>query len=69
VKNWGGNSSGGQPETGEIPYRETIKKSVQGVIYRHKKQSGGRGQFAEVHFDVSPRERGAGYEFENALVG
>jgi elongation factor G len=53
----------------KVPYRETIKKPVQGVIYRHKKQSGGRGQFAEVHFDVSPRERGAGYEFENALVG
>jgi len=53
----------------KVPYRETIKKPVQGVIYRHKKQSGGRGQFAEVHFDLSPRERGAGYEFENALVG
>lgn len=53
----------------KVPYRETVKKPVQGIIYRHKKQSGGRGQFAEVHFDVSPRERGAGYEFENALVG
>ncbi len=53
----------------KVPYRETIKKPAQGIIYRHKKQSGGRGQFAEVHFDVSPRERGAGYEFENALVG
>ncbi len=53
----------------KVPYQETIKKPVQGVIYRHKKQSGGRGQFAEVHFDVSPLERGAGYEFENALVG
>ena len=53
----------------KVPYRETIKKPVQGVIYRHKKQSGGRGQFAEVPFDVSPRERGSGYEFENALVG
>jgi len=53
----------------KVPYRETIKKPAQGVIYRHKKQSGGRGQFAEVHFDVSPRERGGGYEFENALVG
>ena len=53
----------------KVPYRETIKRPVQGVVYRHKKQSGGRGQFAEVHFDVSPRERGAGYEFENALVG
>jgi len=53
----------------KVPYRETIKKPAQGIVYRHKKQSGGRGQFAEVHFDVSPRERGGGYEFENALVG
>jgi elongation factor G len=53
----------------KVPYQETIKKPVQGVIYRHKKQSGGRGQFAEVHFDVFPRDRGTGYEFENALVG
>jgi len=53
----------------KVPYRETIKRSVNQVIYRHKKQSGGRGQFAEVHFDVSPLERGAGFEFENALVG
>jgi elongation factor G len=53
----------------KVPYQETIKKPVQGVIYRHKKQSGGRGQFAEVHFDVFPLERGTGYEFQNALVG
>ena len=53
----------------KVPYLETIKKPVQGVIYRHKKQTGGRGQFAEVHFDVYPMDRGTGYEFENALVG
>ncbi len=53
----------------KIPYTETIKKSVQKVVYRHKKQSGGRGQFAEVHFDLSPLERGHGFEFEEALVG
>jgi len=53
----------------KVPYLETIKKPVKGVIYRHKKQTGGRGQFAEVHFDISPQERGKGYEFENALVG
>jgi elongation factor G len=53
----------------KIPYRETIKKAAKGIVYRHKKQSGGRGQFAEVHFDVSPLERGEGFVFDEALVG
>jgi elongation factor G len=53
----------------KVPYRETIKKSVNKVIYRHKKQTGGRGQFAEVHFDVSPLEKDSGFEFEEALTG
>jgi elongation factor G len=53
----------------KVPYLETIKKTVKQVIYRHKKQTGGRGQFAEVHFDVFPKERGAGFEFDEALVG
>ncbi len=53
----------------KVPYRETIKKAVKGVIYRHKKQTGGRGQFAEVHFDVFPLERGAGFEFKEELTG
>lgn len=53
----------------KIPYKETIRKVVKGVIYRHKKQTGGRGQFAEVHFDIYPLERGKGFEFEEALTG
>ncbi|MBN2061927.1 MAG: elongation factor G [Deltaproteobacteria bacterium] len=53
----------------KVPYKETIKKTVKGIIYRHKKQSGGRGQFAEVHFDLAPLESGKGFEFEEALVG
>lgn len=56
-------------EAPKVPYKETIKKGVRGVIYRHKKQTGGRGQFAEVHFDIAPLERGKGFEFENALSG
>ena len=53
----------------KVPYRETIKKTAKGVVYRHKKQSGGRGQFAEVHFDVSPQEKGKGFEFMEDLTG
>lgn len=53
----------------KVPYKETIKRTVKGVVYRHKKQSGGRGQFAEVHFDVFPLEEGKGFEFEQALAG
>ncbi|MCJ7495798.1 MAG: elongation factor G, partial [Deltaproteobacteria bacterium] len=51
-------------KTPKIPYKETIKTTKSGIIYRHKKQSGGRGQFAEVHFELSPLQRGAGFEFK-----
>ncbi len=53
----------------KVPYLETVTKEIKGIVYRHKKQSGGRGQFAEVHFDISPKPRGDGYEFHENLVG
>ncbi len=51
-----------------IPYREALVSSIE-VHARHKKQSGGRGQFADVHIKFEPNERGAGFEFVDAIVG
>jgi elongation factor G len=52
----------------KIPYRETVGTKG-GAEYRHKKQSGGRGQFAEVHLRVEPLPRGSGFEFVDDVVG
>lgn len=51
-----------------IPYLETVSGKGEGM-HRHKKQSGGRGQFAEVHLKVEPLPRGKGFEFVDAVVG
>jgi elongation factor G len=51
-----------------IPYRETIQGNSD-VSYRHKKQTGGRGQFADVSIKVEPLPRGSGFEFVNEIVG
>ncbi len=53
----------------KVPYRETIKGAVDDVEYKHKKQSGGRGQYGHVHFKMEPLPRGQGFEFVNAIVG
>ena len=54
--------------TPKVPYMETVQR-VGSAQYRHKKQSGGAGQFAEVHMRVEPLERGAGFSFESEVYG
>lgn len=51
-----------------IPYRETITRPAEGHC-RHKKQTGGAGQFGEVYLRVEPLERGRGFEFVDDVVG
>ena len=55
-------------EAPRIPYRETIRGNSEGH-FRHRKQTGGRGQFGEVFLRMAPKPRGEGYEFINSVVG
>jgi elongation factor G len=52
----------------KVPYMETINRTAS-ASYRHKKQTGGAGQFAEVHLRLEPRERGTGFEYASEVFG
>jgi elongation factor G len=52
----------------KVPYRETIKKKIR-VQGKHKKQTGGHGQFGDCWIQLEPMQRGQGFEFVDAIVG
>lgn len=53
----------------QVAYRETIRKVVEKAEGKFVRQSGGRGQYGHVVLKIEPNEEGAGFEFENAIVG
>jgi elongation factor G len=52
----------------QVPYKETIRSAVSQHA-RHKKQSGGHGEFGDVHVDIKPMPRGAGFSFNDTITG
>ena len=53
----------------QVAYRETVRNPVHGIHGRFVRQTGGRGQYGHAVIDLEPNEQGAGYEFENKIVG
>ncbi|MBN2141483.1 MAG: elongation factor G [Desulfovibrionaceae bacterium] len=56
-------------KTPKVPYRETLKGKAREIQGRHKKQTGGRGQFGDCWIHIEPQPKGAGYEFVDQIVG
>ena len=58
-----------ETEAPKVPYKETIRSAVREIQERHKKQTGGSGQFGEVWIHLEPMERGGGFEFVDEIKG